>query len=514
MNTINFYKFNQTKSISRVFLFYPPGAMYQRGEDRSQGNISDSVATSMRAPNDMGYASSILKKKGNEVFFRDYQTEELSFEDLKNDFIDFNPSVIVLSITNSTINEDIKIATNLKSFKSEISIVLKGALFFDLPADSELFKMIDFSEIDYLIGGESEFAISDIVDCHISVDYQRLSKINGIFFRGPGREWIKTDFSSWEMDIDSLPYPDREEMKNKLYVRPDTGKPQATIATSRGCPAACIYCLTPKISGKQVRFRSSESILGEMRECYFKHGISDFFFKSDTFTIDANWVKELCDAINASDLSGKINWVANSRVKPLADDTLKRMKEAGCWLVAFGFESGSSKSLKLMKKGATSEDNLRAARLAKEAGLEIFGFYLIGLPWENMEDLEATKQHIYDINADYIELHIAVPYLGTELHTVASSYGVIDQTVIGKDYFNSPTIGTKYVPMNEIMEIRRGILLKYHTRPLYVLKKFLRAIRNPVVLMNYTKFGLRLIKNNLFYSSASVHHIPNKTVSN
>ena len=49
----------------RVLLFYPPGPIYQRGEDRSQGNVSDSAATVMRAPNDMGYASAILKEMGS-----------------------------------------------------------------------------------------------------------------------------------------------------------------------------------------------------------------------------------------------------------------------------------------------------------------------------------------------------------------------------------------------------------------------------------------------------------------
>ena len=131
---------------------------------------------------------------------------------------------------------------------------------------------------------------------------------------------------------------------------------------------------------KKVRFRSPENILGELRDCYHNHGISDFFFRSDTFTIDHKWVSKVCEEIKNSELNGKISWVANSRVKPLHEDTLKIMKSAGCWLVAFGFESGSDESLRLMKKGANVNDNLRAARLAKEAGLKLYGFYLIGLP--------------------------------------------------------------------------------------------------------------------------------------
>ena len=49
--------------IKKAFFFYPPGPQYQRGEDRSQGNIDTSTSTAMRSPNDMAYVSSQLKKK-------------------------------------------------------------------------------------------------------------------------------------------------------------------------------------------------------------------------------------------------------------------------------------------------------------------------------------------------------------------------------------------------------------------------------------------------------------------
>ena len=55
--------------IKKVFLFYPPGTQYQRGEDRSQGNVENSTATSMRAPNDMAYVSAQLDEKSLGVKF-------------------------------------------------------------------------------------------------------------------------------------------------------------------------------------------------------------------------------------------------------------------------------------------------------------------------------------------------------------------------------------------------------------------------------------------------------------
>ena len=73
--------------MKKIMLIYPPGKLYQRGEDRSQGNIEDSSATSMRAPNDLGYAASTLEEKGFDTFLKDYQSESLDLLVLKDDFI-------------------------------------------------------------------------------------------------------------------------------------------------------------------------------------------------------------------------------------------------------------------------------------------------------------------------------------------------------------------------------------------------------------------------------------------
>lgn len=357
--------------MKKIMLIYPPSHLYQRGEDRSQGNIENATATSIRACNDLGYAASMLQKDNFSVFLKDYQTEKLTLDNLKNDFYNYSPDVVFLSITNATIFQDLKVVRQLKNFDADLVVILKGALFFDAP--KKMMNQLDLSDINYLIGGESDFIISDLVKYHFT-DRDRLNTIKGILYK-ENDEWVKTDFNSWHNNLDGLIFPDRNLMNNKLYVRPDTGEVQATISTSRGCPASCIYCLTPTISGKKIRLRSPENIFNELKESYLKHNIKNFFFKSDTFTINKKWVLELCNYISNSELSGKIEWVANSRVKPLEKETLEAMKKAGCWLIAFGFESGSPETLKKINKGTRLEDNLIAAQYAKQVGLKMFGFY-------------------------------------------------------------------------------------------------------------------------------------------
>ena len=349
---------------NRVLLFYPPGLMFQRGEDRCQQNIDDASAEAMRACNDLGYAAAILLKKGYEVKLRDYQTQRDTMEDLHHDMEEFKPDLIMMSITNTTIFDDLKLINELKEKYNPITVI-KGALFYD--PEQEMMDMLDLSHTDYIIGGETDFAIGEIADYALKGEGSIDDALSTLYKKEDGT-FGKTAFHVWGEDLDSRPFPARHLMNNALYKRPDTDEPMATIQTGRGCPSACVFCLTPIISGRCVRFRSPQNVLEEMLECYKVHGIKNFFFKADTFTIDPAWVKEMCELIIGSEMYGKIAFTANSRVNPLSKETLELMKKAGCFMVAFGFESGSDEMLKTLKKGTTVEMKKRYYSCRKSSG--------------------------------------------------------------------------------------------------------------------------------------------------
>lgn len=475
----------------KIGLIYPPGKLYQRGEERSQGNIDDSSATSMRACNDLGYAAAVLLKQNYQVFLRDYQTEKCTLNDLLRDFKKEKLDFLCISTTNATVFTDIEIVDKIKKYFPDIKVILKGAIFYN--PEMKMLDLLNLRNIDFLIGGEIDFCIGEIINEYYST--KSYENINNIIFKNSDGIWEKTRFNVWSDDLDSIPFPARNLMNNKLYVRPDTGRPMATIQTSRGCPSACIYCLSPDISGKKVRKRSPQNVFEELEECYYKYGIRDFFFKADTFTIDNDWVMELCNIIIHSNLYGKIEFAANSRVKPLNKDVLTIMKKAGCFSVAFGFESGSNDTLNKIRKGTTVEQNRKAIKWAKEAKLQVYGFFMIGFPWETKEDVKKTEKHIFELNADFIEIHIALPYYGTQLYEECKRAGVLEKNVWGSDYFHSSTCGTTSLTMDELIKIRKKIMLKYYMRPSYIIKKVVYALGKPVILRNYIKYGIRLLKN-------------------
>lgn len=466
-------------------LVYPPVGSYQRGEDRCQINIDASVANAFRACNDLGYVASILKEK-YQIFLKDYSAEKLSYINFENDFISFSPDIIFISTTNGSIYEDLAFVAKVKKLKKEIIVVLKGALFFN--PEPQLFDELDLSNVDYLIGGEVEFIIAYLLQG------SNLELIQGISYKKDGN-WVSNNMVEFNFELDSIPFPARELMNNSLYVNPATNRPMATISTSRGCPSSCIYCISPIISGKNVRYRTPENVVQELKECVHKHNICDFFFKSDTFTINKEWVIQLCDLIINSELKGKINWVANSRVNTIDEEMLLKMKQAGCSVIALGIESGSDESLVRMKKGTNVEQNRKAVKLIKNFGLKTYGFYLIGFPWENKEHLEQTRNLIFELDTDFIELSITTPFKGCELYSMLCEKLDDGAKVLGKDSFKYVTLGTDYLTSEEIQTFRKNIILKYHLRPKYILKKIFNKDLTPSLFFNYVKYGFRLLKN-------------------
>ena len=330
----------------------------------------------------------------------------------------------------------------------------------------------------YLIGGESEFIIGPLVESIAGENEAYLSVPGIIRYDGSGFRY--TGFGKWNDDLDSIPYPARGKMNNRLYVRPDSGEMMATVYVSRGCPSRCVFCLTPVISGQTVRFRSVENVMGEIRECYFKYGIRNFFFRADTFTINREWASDLCDAIIFSELYQKIEFTVNARADTVSEQLLEKLKKAGCFMLAVGFESGSDESLKLMRKGTSVAENIRAADLAKKTGLPLFGFFIIGFPWENMNHINDTLSHIMRIDPDFIELHVAMPFFGTELYSMCEKAGTLDNDSWGFDYFNPNTKGSSYIPLDELKKIRKKFLIRFYTRPSYLKKKLSECIKNHI----------------------------------
>ena len=102
---------------------------------------------------------------------------------------------------------------------------------------------------------------------------------------------------------------------------------------------------------------------------------------------------------------------------------------------------------------------------------------------------------IFELNTDFIELSIATPFKGSELHSMLYERLEKGEKVLGKDSFKYSTLGTDFLTIEELQNFRKDVVLKYHLRTKYIFKKIFNKDLTPSLFFNYIKYGLRLLKN-------------------
>jgi len=197
------------------------------------------------------------------------------------------------------------------------------------------------------------------------------------------------------------------------YNVPFLLNPYLSFFTERGCPALCTFCLWPQtLSGHPWRTRSANDVANEVRFALENFpGLKEIFFDDDTFNIRKSRVLELCEKLKPL----KFTWSCTSRVT-VDYETLKAMKDAGCRLLIVGYESGDPQILKNIKKGATVERAIEFTRDCKKLGLVIHGDFIIGLPGETRESINATIEFAKRLDTETIQVSIAHAYPGTEFY--------------------------------------------------------------------------------------------------
>ena len=429
---------------------------------------------------DLAGMAASLEKENVVCKIIDCPMEKVGWERLAEEIKTFQPDMLVISTTISTIEKDLLACRLAKEIDKDIIMVAKGPIF--LQEDEHIINCFDY--LDIAIGGETNEIAEELAK---GLD---LSEIKGIIYKKNG-VIIRNAARPFKEDIDELPFPARHLIKNEIYTRMDNGRPQATIETGRGCYGQCIYCLTRQVSGHKLRQRTSDNVIAEIKECISKYKIKDFHFRSDAFTTNKYWVIELCRKIADEKLN--INWVCTSRVDSIDEEILRWMKRAGCWGISFGVESGSQKMLDLVKKGITVEQIKKAFRLCNKYRIDSFAYFLIGLPWETEETVNESIALAIEIDPSIAEFFIVYPFPGTEFYEIAVQEGLIREKGFKREgAYGLPSIDTLCLKKERLLELRKKALRKFYLRPVYMLKLLCR-IRSSNELFNYFSKGSKAL---------------------
>ena len=447
----------------KALLINPPFEQEEESVGRSR---SIKKVLNIVPPLGIAYIAAILEEMGIETKIIDCAVG-ISFDDLYKRILEESPDVIGITSTTPAFVKAKKLASFIREQLPSAKILIGGAQLTALP-----YKTMETGLFDIGVIGEGELTAKELFKNYRNKRFEALDQIRGIIYKdhrgihqNPDQDFIN--------DLDSIPMPARHLLPHPKFYRPTPAScrrvPYVVIMTSRGCPSQCTFC-DRKIFGMRCRMRSVPNIFQEIEEVVKSYGVKEVRFFDDTFTLNKKRVYQICNEFEKRGF--KLSWTCLTKAACVDGPLLKRMKKAGCWQVLYGFESGDDRILKLLKKGNTVEINKKAARLTKEAGLEVRGDFIVGTPGETWESLERTVRFAIDMDLDYAHFNKFTPFPGTELYKKLTDEGhVFDfskSTILDHKqvHYNNPDMDTA-----EFSRFLDRASKRFYLRPGYILKR-------------------------------------------
>ncbi|MFC1808539.1 radical SAM protein, partial [Candidatus Omnitrophota bacterium] len=300
-------------------------------------------------------------------------------------------------------------------------------------------------QADIVCIGEGEEIMVELLESFPSFD---LKHIDGIWYRRDGVV-IKNKKRVPLADIDSLPIPalDLVDMMKYTtlwhYLDPVTVNSRGlNIVSSRGCPFRCTYCQPAlnTIFGDRVRHHSVDYIMNMITHFKKRYAVNSIFFHDDTFGVDRKWLGEFMDAMKRRE---DILWGCNSRIDIMDYDKMVKMHESGLRVIHFGIESGSQRILNDVYKKNISLPAIREkVLLAKQLGIHVGGFFMLGVSGETTKEMRDTIRLAVSLPLDEASFSIVTPLPGTELfsHTTSGINSAQEQAF---DYYGKRKDGRR-----------------------------------------------------------------------
>ena len=349
-------------------------------------------------------------------------------EELVSKVESFNPHLIAVTVTESTFLLAVHLLRAIRY--TNIPNVVGGVFCTFAPA-----RAISFPEVDMICVGEGENAIVDLCEkMQAGEDYTRVTNLwvkkrNGEIVRNPVTKPV---------DVDEVPMPDLEIFEDIRFYRPMYGKvyKMIPVETHRGCPYTCSFCNSPsqnvlysEMTGSSFfRKRSIDKVREDL--LYFRDVIKGeyIYFWADTFFAYSNReFDEFCEMYKDIGLP----FWCQTRPETVTHERIKKLKDVGLHLIAFGMEHGNEKfRAEVVNRRYSNHLAIDALQIPREHGVPFSVNNIIGFPDETRQLSFDTIEMNRAVNPDQMSCSILQPYAGTPLRRVAEDKGYLDADAI------------------------------------------------------------------------------------
>lgn len=322
---------------------------------------------------------------------------------IKRIIYDEDPDIIGISTMYTVFHQDyIDLIKYIKKINPKIRVVVGGNHASSFPQ-----MMLD-AGADQVVVGEGEIAFYDICN----------GDTNKIVSRDP------------IPDLDMLPLPDMSAIDFPMYFQASNPftmrQPVAGIMTSRGCPHDCCYCTANGVWKRKWRGKSAAYVVDEIIDMEWKYGIREFHFLDDNMAVSNERLRAICGEIIDADLD--IKWAMPNGIPywKLDNYTLDLMKEAGCYRLTFGIESGAPEIRKYIGKEFSLEKAKEVIQYANKIGIWTICTNIIGFPYETEEQIRLTIDFAKECGSDFATFFTLLPHPSSRVYQDFLKEGLVD----------------------------------------------------------------------------------------
>ncbi len=354
--------------------------------------------------------SAVLKQAGHEVevFVDDSFGPDSFIDEIKA----FKPDVVAFSILSPSIPWAVQVAKQVKAATGALSVF--GNVHIIMTPEQSIAE----DGVDVICIGEGEHALRELCDAlDAGSDY---TDIKGFWFKLPGGVIKRQPMREEMVDMDALPFIDRELYNKYLFFRHSK---YVRILTGRGCPFRCSFCSNPVLTDhyggpqRYFRKRSPQSAVDEIKATIARQPkrVKYVFFIDEVFWIKNSWLREFLPLYKEQI---GLPFFANFRFGPIEEEDIKLLADAGASMMAISAESGSEEQRsQFMNKPVTNDHIIQVTGWLRKYGITYGSSVFFGLPGDTVEDHIERLKFYRAVKPFYLWTTFFQPYPGIKMTT-------------------------------------------------------------------------------------------------
>lgn len=378
-------------------------------------------------PIGLGFITTSMKNAGYKFDLLDIDMKRYSDDEIDEIMSNNRYDIVCLGCLVTGYDKVKKICKTIRKYNEKATIIVGNSVATSIPE-----ILLHKTDADIAVMGEGDETIIELIEC--IKNNGSFKDVEGIVFKD-NDSVVYTPKRKIISNISNLPSIDFEIFDVESYIK-NTSIPQLEnihpdniralpINTARGCVAKCTFCYHV-FRGIKYRYRSAKSIVEEIKLLIDKYGINYVQFWDELTFFSKERALVLAEEIIKSGI--KIYWAAQCRANLFTAESdlhiIKKLKEAGCYRIAYSLESSDSDILKAMNKKISVEDFVTQTRLMQSVGISTRTSLVFGYPQETPETINATINCCIE-NKMYPSVGFLLPQPGSAMYDYAIEKGII-----------------------------------------------------------------------------------------